>query len=348
MTGGSLVAVNSGIAHIVIGSAGQGAIIISNGTVQVDQTIAGNAVNGSGVITIAGGSFLSPSTLTLAEFPPSTGTVWVTSGVLALTNNITTATIFTHDGLAQLTVSNGVLMADTVLIASLSFVGRGTFTFVGGTSTINTNMILGNGNCGGQGNVVVAGGSLFVTNAAHNAVLDVRNGTLELDSGMLVVDKLVMTNACGNFVHNGGTLVYGSAVLDPNRDDDGDGIPNGYEQSHGLDPLNPADANQDGDGDGFSNLQEYLAGTDPTNPASSFRITSAVSTGNDVLISWMTGVCKTNALQWSAGAPDGSYNTNNFANLFIVTNTTGGVTNYLDLGGATNFPARYYRVRLVP
>jgi hypothetical protein len=137
-------------------------------------------------------------------------------------------------------------------------------------------------------------------------------------------------------------------VLDPNRDDDGDGIPNGYEQAHGLDPLNAGDANLDPDGDGMSNLQEYLAGTDPNNSASAFRITSVVRTNNDVRITWMMGSSKTNALQWTAGAGDGSYQTNGFANLFIVTNTVGTVTNYLDVGGATNFPARYYRVRLVP
>ena len=31
-----------------------------------------------------------------------------------------------------------------------------------------------------------------------------------------------------------------------------------------------------------------------------------------------------------------------------VTNTIGPATNYLDSGGATNTPARYYRLRLVP
>jgi hypothetical protein len=50
----------------------------------------------------------------------------------------------------------------------------------------------------------------------------------------------------------------------------------------------------------------------------------------------------------TAGAPHGSYQTNGFADLFTVTNTVGTVTNYLDAGGATNTPARYYRVRLVP
>ena len=37
-----------------------------------------------------------------------------------------------------------------------------------------------------------------------------------------------------------------------------------------------------------------------------------------------------------------------FAAIFTATNTTGTTTNYLDSGAATNVPAFYYRVRLVP
>jgi hypothetical protein len=62
----------------------------------------------------------------------------------------------------------------------------------------------------------------------------------------------------------------------------------------------------------------------------------------------MMGPGKTNALQATTGAGDGSYQTNAFANLFIVTNTVGTITNYTDVGGATNKAARYYRIRLVP
>jgi len=347
---GGFLYVTNGVfpGNIVIGAAGQGTFAVSNGTAQIDQAYVGHGVGGSGTLTIAGGSYLSPNALILGDFLSGTGTVWITGGALELTNNIATANIFTHDGLAQLTVSNGTLTADVAFLSSLSLVGRGTFTFIGGTSTINTNMVLGNYGCGsGQGNVVVAGGSLFVTNASQTAVLEVRNGTLEIDSGTLTVDKLVMTNPCANFIRTGGTLVYGNLVLDPNADTDGDGIPNGYEQSHGLDPLNPADANFDSDGDGISNLQEYLAGTDPMDSASFFHITSVVSTSNDMLITWMTGLGRTNALERSIGDTSGSYS-NNFATIFTVTNTVGTVTNYLDAGAATNFPSLYYRIRLVP
>ncbi|HXI84029.1 MAG TPA: NF038122 family metalloprotease [Verrucomicrobiae bacterium] len=79
-----------------------------------------------------------------------------------------------------------------------------------------------------------------------------------------------------------------------------------------------------------------------------FQITSIVRSNNNILISWTTGIGQTNALQATAGTGNGSYATNNFANIFIVTNATTTSTNYTDVGAATNFPSRYYRVRLVP
>ena len=109
-----------------------------------------------------------------------------------------------------------------------------------------------------------------------------------------------------------------------------------------------AGASADPDGDGISNTNEFLTGTDPTNGVSALRITSMMQTNNDVLVTWTCGSGKTNTLQETSGAGNGSYQTNNFADIFTVTNTVGASTNYLDPGAATNFPSRYYRVRLVP
>jgi T5SS/PEP-CTERM-associated repeat protein len=350
MSGGDLQCNQNPASRINIGGTGYGALTVSNGTMETFQVIIGFSPGSAGELTIAGGTYTSGSAMSVGY--ASTGAVWVTSGVLAQTNSSRTASISTDDGTSTITVSNGLLVADSVLLESLSIVGHGTLTAAGGTTIINTNLVIGKASCavtlGGQGYLVVDGGNVFVTNASHTAVLDVNNGVLELDSGTLVIDKLVMTNSCAQFVRTGGTLIYGSAVLNPNDDTDGDGIPNGYEQSHGLDPLNPADASADNDGDGFSNLQEYLAGTDPNNSASAFRITSISQTGNNVLVTWMMGPGKTNALQVTSGVGGGAYATNSFTNLFIVTNTVGTTTNFLDVGGATNSPARYYRVRLVP
>jgi PKD repeat protein len=111
---------------------------------------------------------------------------------------------------------------------------------------------------------------------------------------------------------------------------------------------NPAAApTADPDGDGQNNMAEFLAGTDPTNNASTFRITSIAREGNDFRITWMTGIGRTNSLQVAPGDARGSYS-NDFTDLFVVTNTVGTTTNYLDLGAATNALTGYYRVRLVP
>ncbi len=55
----------------------------------------------------------------------------------------------------------------------------------------------------------------------------------------------------------------GSLPTDLNRDQDGDGIPDVWEELHGLNPFNPLDADDDPDRDGLSTRQEYTLGSDP-------------------------------------------------------------------------------------
>ena len=50
-------------------------------------------------------------------------------------------------------------------------------------------------------------------------------------------------------------------------DDDGDSMPDDFELTNGLDPLDAVDAGADDDGDGFTNLEEFQAGTDPQDAA---------------------------------------------------------------------------------
>ena len=59
-------------------------------------------------------------------------------------------------------------------------------------------------------------------------------------------------------------------LMDPDRDLDGDRIPDAWETLHGLDPASD-DSTLDPDRDGTGNLSEYLAGTDPLSAASALR-----------------------------------------------------------------------------
>ena len=51
-------------------------------------------------------------------------------------------------------------------------------------------------------------------------------------------------------------------------DDDGDALPDAWENQYGLDRLNAADANLDADNDGLSNLNEYQSLANPNDPDS--------------------------------------------------------------------------------
>ena len=56
----------------------------------------------------------------------------------------------------------------------------------------------------------------------------------------------------------------GTDPLDPLTDMDTDGMPDGWERAHGLDPTQD-DSSEDPDGDGLTNIEEYQVGTDPSN-----------------------------------------------------------------------------------
>jgi hypothetical protein len=132
-------------------------------------------------------------------------------------------------------------------------------------------------------------------------------------------------------------------------DSDGDGIPDSWMQLYFGHPTGLASdhscAVDDPDGDGKYNLQEYLTGTNPTNSASAFRVVAVAREGSNIRVTWTTGGGRTNAVQ-AASDLSGSYS--NVSPNIVVQGSGDTTTNYVDVGGATNAPARYYRIRLVP
>ena len=63
----------------------------------------------------------------------------------------------------------------------------------------------------------------------------------------------------------------------PLADTDADGIPDIWEQLHGLNPGEPADASSDSDGDGQSARAEFGSGTDPADRQSVHRTEEVIA-----------------------------------------------------------------------
>ena len=82
------------------------------------------------------------------------------------------------------------------------------------------------------------------------------------------------------------------------QDSDGDGIPDSFETSFGLDPFSNADRDLDADGDGASNWAEFVAGTDPTNPASNLELSTHLI-GGTATVSFLAPSNHTYSVQFS-------------------------------------------------
>lgn len=346
INGGTVTATNNGCI-LYLGVEGPGQWVLTNGSTTVGNLYCGTLA--SGTITISGGTFsILGNTIVALDGPNLTGAVSVANGQLVATNGDFVLGCF---GNAPLTVQPGGLVLLRSMMISSNFPAAGALTIPAGQVTVFDKLVVGDCASNALGQITVNGGTLIVTNAAHTGYLDLRGGTLTLNSGVVVVDRLVMTNACGHFVRTGGSLAITSTNLGAGLDADGDGLPNDWEQRFGFNPLSnvgAGEANQDPDGDGFTNLQEFQAGTDPTNRASAFRITSISRVNTNILVTWTMGSGTTNALQRMGAGVGGSFNTNNFTTIFAVTNAVGTVTNYVDVNALTNVPTLFYRVRFVP
>jgi hypothetical protein len=285
-----------------------GSIGISDGLFATRNLFIASGAYESGAVTISGGTVQVISNLVVGSGHNSGDRIVLSGGQLIVTNGTVSVNDWPavpqpapfHNMIypALIVVSNGQFAAKTIELGRLPYGDGGILTISGGSVTVSDGITLGicTNESYGIGYIVLNGGQLTVTNASGTGFIDIQNGHLILSNGVLQVDKLVMTNSCGQFIHAGGTLIVGSVVLDPNA----------------------------------------------------FQIVSGTPQGNDLNITWMMGPGATNALQVTRGDANGGYCTNGFTDIFVVTNniSPGVLTNFVDVGAATNRPSRYYRARL--
>lgn len=104
--------------------------------------------------------------------------------------------------------------------------------------------------------------------------------------------------------HDGSATSQIATLTIADADTDGDGITDGWERDHDLDPA-VNDANLDPDGDGMPNLQEFLAGTHPQDRNSYLKVEAVEPglSGGTFTIQFSAMATKTYTVLYSDVAP---------------------------------------------
>ncbi|HSU56210.1 MAG TPA: hypothetical protein VLT36_19280, partial [Candidatus Dormibacteraeota bacterium] len=224
IAGGTLAATNG---SIVIGSNGAARLNLTGGFVRAAQIKLGGDTNSSGELIIAGGSLQSPFL--------SANLIVIGGGDL---DNSGGTVIIGEDHPAAIYVTDGSAHNINTLTVGLN--APGTYVQQGGTVSVSSIMTVGDCANNVVGSCTLSSVSLSVANDQHSAVLEIKDGTFQLNGGTLNVDTLRVRTACGHFVRNGGEINhYHPPDLDPALDADGDGYSNGEEMLANTDPLDP-------------------------------------------------------------------------------------------------------------
>jgi T5SS/PEP-CTERM-associated repeat protein len=254
-TGSSLVISNGGqVINQGLSSIGQQggfdfATVTGAGSLWSNQTLRVGYFGGTNQLTVAdSGSVITEMTKVggIGEWEGNTITV---SGGGSLFSNTTELLLGENSGENTLIISNGGTVFSAVgniggyALAGGAWSNRVIIEGAGsswiadrlslGVASVGNQMLLTNGGTlrvreGGlllgeyftsSNNLLrIDGGNLIVTNAARTNTYDIRSGTNLFNSGYLEVDNLVMTNAAGAFVFNGGRLVtYGGSISNGRR-----------------------------------------------------------------------------------------------------------------------------------
>jgi T5SS/PEP-CTERM-associated repeat protein len=208
VTGGQLNATGE-IARV--GDTSLGQMTISNTVVLMTNLNVGRDAPSLGTVTVQNGaSVIISNELSLGRFSGATGTVAMAGGSLA-GSDLKIHVGYEGDG--ELIVSNGVVQAETVLVAGdFTNTATGLLDVSGGSLVVSSSLSVGAASFS-TGQVAVTSGSVFVTNVAGGGVLSIANGNLSFSAGSIVADHLALTNTSGNLVFNGGTLNSGGTTV---------------------------------------------------------------------------------------------------------------------------------------
>ncbi|HTL56092.1 MAG TPA: hypothetical protein VL361_10465 [Candidatus Limnocylindrales bacterium] len=219
ITGGQLFATNDTTA---IGRYGPGQMTVSNALVMLTNVSVGRHDGAVGTLTLqSNAQVFMLDALSIGRFSNSVGHVLLNGGLLSLTNDIIWVG---HEGMGDLTISNGTMQARSTFVAlstvvtdsftmlPVTNVPSGTLTLAGGSLLLTSNLLVGTSAIS-TGQVSVVGGNLTITSGGSPAYLAVQSGAFALNQGNVTTDSLLLTNSTGQFIFNGGTLQAKSALV---------------------------------------------------------------------------------------------------------------------------------------
>ncbi len=174
-----------------------------------------------------------------------------------------------------------------------------------------------------------------------------------LPAGLLPSGRYRLVLAADAVADPAGNRMAGSftndfAVVDGDADSDEDGMPNTWEDTYSLNPLNAFDAAADADDDGQSNLREYWAGTSPRDPASCLALTRILPGADTVQLTWRSVHARRYHIHWSDNLATWTVFAQNSTPVVIDASPTGSLTSYTLSNGAPPAPTtRFYRVEVL-
>jgi hypothetical protein len=360
---GGLLTVTSSFAVATVGAIGAGEVHVSSGTFAANTIWLGGSSGSVGTMTVSGGLVESgpfSGSLMIGENPGSTGVVLYTGGTLHA-GPITVG----DAGYGYMSISSNAAFPnfDVGLRVGNQSGAVGLCSFQGGTlsgpSARQLNQLQIGVAAGSTGIVYVTDGALAVgiggpsvfVGQQGSGLLSITNstvflscptigtlGTLECVNSQVTVggsgctmlnyNRMLFLNSTGTVFgsfQNLGTLTAGESTLTFNESVDNSGTiiaTNGVLQFLG----------------GINNSGNVVFGPDQ------FLITSVLRSNIDVVIGWQIFGGNRYRVQATADLSDGY---SDISSEIVAAGSGFSVTNYIDVGAATNFPSRIYRVRQV-
>jgi len=229
---------NSNVAWVT----GSGSLWTNSGNLRVGESGSGNRLvvsNGGAVASLFGSLGFNPGASNNVAVVTGTNSVWRVSNQLtigydggAVNNQLVVSgggTVLSSDGavgsFSSAADNNSAWVTDPGSLWSNSAnllvgdTGSGNQLVVSNGGTVSATNVTVGANPSSTGNrVTVDGGTLRATNAGGTATYDIRRGTNVLNAGLIVADRLLLTNTAAFFTFNGGTLITRAATVNNGQD----------------------------------------------------------------------------------------------------------------------------------